>query len=301
MLAFLDMKDIQHIQRSDAGYPEVFNQLTDPPAEIFLRGQIDFLTPVQRPVVAVVGTRRADASGRRLARTVGRLLSGAGCTVVSGLALGVDAEAHSGALEGAASSPAAGKTVAVLGSGLADPTITPQQHLGLAQRILEHHGALISEYPPTYPAGKYTYPARNRLIAALCTHLVVIQAPIGSGALITVDHALTLGRSIATFPGSVFNPSWRGTNQLLKDGAEVLCEPADVLAWLGFNQQASFPFQPAGGGLEEIVLKALSTGAYTTQELIKLTQRPAAEVVQILGAAELHHHVTLTNGKWTRP
>lgn len=295
------MKNIQHVQRGDAGYPEVFNQLTDPPAQIFIAGQIDFLTPGQRPIVAVVGTRRADASGRRLARTVGRLLAGAGCTVVSGLALGIDAEAHSGALEAGAANPAAGKTVAVLGSGLADPTITPQQHFGLSQRILEHHGTLISEYPPTYPAGKYTYPARNRLIAALCTHLVVIQAPIGSGALITVDHALTLGRSIATFPGPVFNPSWRGTNQLLKDGAEVLCEASDALTWLGINQQASLPLPAGGTGLEEIVLKILTSGAYTTQELIKLTQHPAGEVIQVLGIAELHHQVTLINGKWACP
>lgn len=290
------MKEIQHFLRGRAGYPEVFNQLTDPPGEIFVRGEFDLLAPGDRPVVAVVGTRRADASGRRLARSVGRLLSAAGCTVVSGLALGIDAEAHSGALE--AAGPLAGKTVAVLGSGLADRTITPQQNFGLAQRILEHQGALISEYPPTYPAGKYTYPARNRLIAALCTHLVVIQAPIGSGALITVDHALTLGRSIATFPGPAYNPSWRGSNQLLKEGAEVLCEPADVLPWLGINQQASLPLTLAVGGPEEIVLKSVHTGAYTTQELIKLTQLPAAEVIQILGAAELQSQINLVSGKW---
>lgn len=292
------MKDIFCFKRGSSAYPEVFNQLTDPPQEVYVRGQIDLLSPSPHPMVGVVGTRRADAGGRRLARTVGRLLSQAGCTVVSGLALGIDAEAHQGALaaDGVGNGAAAGKTLAVLGNGLDERVISPQQHLNLALQIIRSGGALLSEYPPTFPAGKYTYPARNRLIAAVCTHLVVIQAPIGSGALITVDHALTLGRSIAAFPGPAYNPSWRGSNQLLKDGAEVLCEPTDALAWLGINQQASLALENRS---ESIVLKLLMGGAYTTQQLIQLSGLPSKKVIQELGEAELRGKVINLNGKWS--
>lgn len=290
------MKDIFCYKRGDLAYPEVLNQLSDPPKQVYVRGQINVLAVSDRPVVAVVGTRRADASGRRLARTVGRLLSQAGCTVVSGLALGIDAEAHQGALASSGAPDTAGKTVAVLGNGLDERVISPQQHVNLALQIIRGGGALLSEYPPTYPAGKYTYPARNRLIAALSTHLVVIQAPIGSGALITVDHALTLGRSVASFPGPAYNPSWRGSNQLLKDGAEVLCEPTDVLAWLGINQQASLALENRS---ESMVLKLLIGGAYTTQQLIQLSGLPTKKVIQELGEAELRGRVVNLNGKWS--
>lgn len=282
-------QEILHFTLESPEYPAVFRQLTDPPKEFFVRGNIDLIQSSDRPVVGIVGTRRADSSARRLARETAQLLAQTGCTVISGLAFGVDAEAHQGTLQGN------GKTVAVLGNGLDESVMSPTQHRALAKKIVEQGGALLSEYPPTYPAGKYTYPARNRLIAALCTHLVVIQAPVGSGALITVDHALSLGRSIATFPGPTLNPGWLGSNKLLKDGAEVLCEPLDALHWLGIDVQASLPLASGQG---KVVLEALKTETNTTQELIQKTALPAAELLKELSLLELSGQIELISGKW---
>lgn len=286
------MPDIHHILRGSSGYPQVFEQLTDPPPEIYIQGRIDFHKLVDRPVVGIVGTRRADSSGRKLAWTVSRLVAQAGGVVVSGLALGIDAEAHQGALE------AKGCTLAVLGNGLDDRVISPQQHLGLAKHIVKQGGALLTEYPPTHPAGKYTYPARNRLIAAVCTHLVVIQAPQGSGALITVDHALSLGRPVATFPGPVLHPGWRGSNQLLKDGAEVLCEPLQVLDWVGLRGQAKLPGVQAQSQLASCLYQALKTNTCTTQELVELSGLGVNEVIRYMSQAELDGLVQIDKGKW---
>lgn len=285
------MKTIYKFKPSQAEYAPDFLQLADPPEHIYMRGETSIFqryVKAGRPVVGVVGTRRVDPTGRRLAREVGRILGQADCLVVSGLALGVDAEAHQGALAGG------GKTVAVLGSGLEDKVITPQQHLGLAHEILRHGGALLSEYPATYPAGKYTYPARNRLIAALVSHLVVVQAPQHSGALITVDHALSLGKSISAFPGPALNPGWKGTNQLIKDGAEVLCEPEDVLPWLGLDVQAHLPLSHTTSSL----LQLLQKRPCTKQELVIELRQPASEIAAQLTQAELAGTIMNLNGKW---
>ncbi|MEK7540129.1 MAG: DNA-processing protein DprA [Patescibacteria group bacterium] len=284
------MTDISHIGRADPLFPADLWHLVDPPKELFFRGQFHLLQD-KHPLVGIVGTRRADPTGRRLSRRVGELLAQAGCTVVSGLALGIDAEAHHGALK------AGGHTVAVLGSGLADRTITPQQHLGLAQQIAAHGGLLLSEYPPTYPAGKYTYPARNRIIAALVSHLIVIQAPVGSGALITVDHALQLGKSVAAFPGPSLNAAWAGTNQLLQQGAEVLCEPEDALQWLGLTGQQALPLakNPEGHGIIELLLQE----ALSTEELVQKSGKSVAQILHELSSLELAGQVWRVAGKWT--
>lgn len=285
-----------YVARGQNNYPSILEQLSDPPKGLYIRGQIHLQALNQHPVVGVVGTRRADPTGRKLARQVGQVLAQAQCVVVSGLALGIDAEAHHGVLE------AKGKTVAVLGSGLADTAITPAQHLGLAHAILQNGGALISEYPDTYPAGKYTYPARNRIIAGLCSHLIVIQAPIGSGALITVDHALALGRSIATFPGPALHAGWQGSNQLLKDGAEVLCRPDEVLDWLGLRGQTHLPFDSANQNkknptLDKLV-SILKQAPHTTSELLELTDLSSANLLQELNKLELNGWVQLVGGRW---
>lgn len=285
------MTSISHIARTNPLFPADLWHLVDPPKELFFRGQIDLLQG-NHPLVGIVGTRRADPTGRRLSRRVGELLAQAGCTVVSGLALGIDAEAHHGALK------AGGRTVAVLGSGLADNTITPQQHLGLAQQIATHDGLLVSEYPPTYPAGKYTYPARNRIIAALVSHLIVIQAPVGSGALITVDHALQLGKSVAAFPGPSLNAAWAGTNQLLQQGAEVLCEPEDALQWLGLQGQQALPLATKleKNGIIELLLQE----GLSTEELVQKSGKSVVQVLRELSSLELAEQVSRVGGKWMK-
>lgn len=178
------------------------------------------LTSMRSPAVAIVGTRRASPEGLRIARELGRGLAAAGITVVSGMALGVDSAAHEGALEGG------GSTIAVLGCG-ADVSY-PRSKAALYRRIVAQ-GAVISEMPPGSTPRKWTFPARNRIIAALAQATIVVEAAQRSGSLITAEFAMELGREVLAVPGSV--RSWRsdGTNALIRDGATLVRDARDVL------------------------------------------------------------------------
>ncbi len=198
-------------------YPSSLSELTDPPPVLFLKGRWELLT---RPAVAIVGSRRATEVGRRAAETMGRVLAEAGVTVVSGMALGIDGAAHRGALQGW------GDTVAVLGSGFR--VIYPLPHSPLFREIGKR-GLLVSEFLPHELALPHHFPKRNRIIAALARAVVVVEAGRKSGALITVDHGLDLGREIFVTPGSVENPQSQGSNALLREGARVLPDPAGIL------------------------------------------------------------------------
>jgi DNA processing protein len=191
--------------------------LVDPPPLLFLKGKPEILL---RPAVAVVGSRKATEAGRRTGEALGRVLGRAGVPVVSGMALGIDGTAHRGALA------AGGDTVAVLGSGLDLPY--PRAHGGLFREIGKK-GLLVSEFLPSERALPHHFPKRNRILAALSRAVVVVEAGRKSGALITVDHALDLGRDIFAFPGSIENPRAAGTNALLRDGARVLTSPEAIL------------------------------------------------------------------------
>ena len=198
-------------------YPQCLLALTDPPPLLFLKGREELLTG---PAVAVVGARKATEGGRRAAEALGRVLAGAGITVVSGMARGIDGAAHRGALEGG------GKTVAVLGSGLR--VVYPPTHRALF-RDIGRRGLLVSEFLPTEPALPHHFPRRNRIIAALAQAIVVVEAGERSGALITVDHGLDLGREILAFPGSVENAQALGSNALIREGARILTCPEAIL------------------------------------------------------------------------
>lgn len=280
---------IQHIVKNSSIYPAVFYQLHDPPKEIFVRGDVELLTA--EPCIGIVGTRQADASGRQLAQETAKSLSLAGGVVVSGLAMGIDEAAHQGVVG------VQGRTIAVLGSGIDDETITPRHNLGLAQDILKHDGLLISEYPPGYPAGKYTYPARNRLIAALVSHLIVIQAPLGSGALITVDHCLQLGRQVASFPGAALNAYWRGSNEILRDGATLLCAPSDALDWIGLQAR----HQGLSQAPEHLIplLQIVQQQPCSVSVLVEQLKQPTQIVLRLLTQAEMQGLVRCMGGKWS--
>lgn len=222
LLAVCQSKDIALIPLGAPDYPPELLALVDPPSVLFFRGDRAQLT---RRRVAVVGSRRSTASGRRIAERMGRDLSRAGVAVVSGLALGIDGAAHRGALEGS------GGTVAVLGSGPDRPQ--PTAHRALYGRILER-GLVVSEFPPGEAARPYHFPRRNRVLAGLASAVVVIEAGERSGALITVDHALDLGIDVFAVPGSVESPQSCGTNALIRDGAQVATSAGDVLSGLGW-------------------------------------------------------------------
>lgn len=206
------------VGRGLPGYPPRVAQLADPPPILFLLGEMGLL---DRPVVTVVGTRRATGAGRRFAWELGRVVSGAGVPVASGLALGIDAAAHRGALEGP------GSTIAVLGSPL--DRAHPRSHRRLQARIVREGGLLISEFLPGEEVRPHHFPRRNRILAALPVAVAVVEAGVPSGAMITADMGGDMGRRVYTVPGAVDYPQSRGTNELLKDGGVPLTRPGDLI------------------------------------------------------------------------
>ena len=199
----------------DREYPERLRHLSDPPALLFCRGDLGLLSA---PAVTVVGSRRSTEYGRRVAERLAAQLAGRGIVVVSGLALGIDGAAHRGALE------FGGDTIAVLGSGV--DVIQPSSHRALGLRIVRE-GLLLSEFLPGEPARAHHFPRRNRILAALGAVVVVVEAGERSGAFITVEHALDLGRDVYAVPGPIDAPHSRGCNALLQQGAHVVTSAMD--------------------------------------------------------------------------
>jgi DNA processing protein len=215
-------------------YPSRLLHLVDPPPVLYLVGDAGRLTDRQ---VAVVGSRSATPYGRRVARDLGRDLARAGLTVTSGMALGIDAEAHRGAIE------AGGVSVAVLGSG--PERAQPRRHVRL-YRALRERGAVASEHPPGTPALGHHFPARNRLLAALAEAVVVVEAAERSGALITAREAAELGREVMAVPGPIDAATSRGTNALIRDGGTPVLGARSVLDALGIEDDPAKP--TAAGG-----------------------------------------------------
>ena len=262
------------LRSGDAGYPERLGDLPDPPRTLWARGDLSLL---DRTCVAIVGTRRATVYGERVARELARVLAGAGATIVSGLARGIDGCAHQGALD------ADGATVAVLGTGL--DVVFPRGHARLQQTIAER-GLLLSELEPANAAHGGSFPRRNRIIAALASVTVVVEAGVKSGALITASYALELGRSVAAVPGPIDVPQARGSNELLRDGAIVIAAMADALALAGLTapiRVADLPEQ----GAERRLWDALGLGAADLDTLCTRAALPAHQGMAAVSALEL--------------
>jgi len=206
---------------TSAAYPARLRRLDDAPPLLLVQGDPDVL---RRRCVALVGGRAATAAGNRLAQEIARTLAGAGVCVVSGLARGIDARAHAGALA------CRGPTIAVQARG--PEGVYPREHTALAAQI-RRFGALLTEFPPFTAPRPAHFPLRNRIISGLSDAVVVVEARVRSGSLITARHALDQGVDVMAVPGPVGAAANRGTNELIRDGAAVVLEPADVLGALG--------------------------------------------------------------------
>jgi DNA processing protein len=261
-------------RRGERGYPPLLQELYDPPERLFVRGG-----PVESlagPAVAVVGARSCSAYGTQVARNLARELAAAGVVVVSGLARGIDGEAHRGALEGG------GPTVAVLGCGI--DRDYPRRHAELARRICER-GAVVSEYPPGIEPAPWRFPARNRIIAGLALATVVVEARERSGALITADFALELGRDVFAVPGEITAALSAGTNDLLRQGAAPLLSAGDVLDAIGVERTvaARAPVSEAA----ERLLPLLTDTSRDADELVRLSGQKSGHVAAALVELEL--------------
>lgn len=221
--ASLASRGFRFLARSDPAFPPLVHAIHDPPMGLFLRGTAPPAL-LARPAVAIVGARASSAYGAQIARMLGRDLTAAGLVVVSGLARGVDGEAHRGALE------SGGPTVAVLGCGI--DRDYPAAHAGLTARIAER-GLVVSEYAPGVEPAPWRFPARNRIISGLASATVVVEARERSGALITADFALEEGREVFAVPGEITSALSAGTNALLRLGATPLTGVDDVLQTFG--------------------------------------------------------------------
>jgi DNA processing protein len=223
------------IRWTDHEYPANLRQIADPPPYFLLRGTLAATDP---KFVAVVGARAASDAGRRMARRLGLELAAQGYTVVSGLARGIDCEAHQGALDGR------GKTVAVMGCGI--DIIYPPEHKKIAEAMIENGGGLISELPLGTPPMPENFPSRNRLISGLCLGVVVVEAAEKSGSLITARMALEQDRQVFAVPGSPLTGKTRGSNRLLKEGARLVECVEDVIEELApqLAGQTSIPAGP---------------------------------------------------------
>jgi DNA processing protein len=264
------------IERGDARYPAELDDLQEnAPPFLWMRGPIDILGVTPR--VAVVGTRRATPYGQRVTREIVGSLVRAGACIVSGLARGIDGTAHRTALE------LSGATIAVLGTGL-DVTF-PLAHRDL-QRAIATRGLLVTELEHGDHGMKFTFPHRNRIIAALAGLTIVVEAPEQSGALDTASRALDLGRDVAAIPGPIDQPQSMGANKLIRDGAVMITSAEDALALVGLTAPPRTPRVPPEGD-EGRVWTALAGGPLDMDSLCHHSGLPAAQCMAAVTRLEI--------------
>ncbi|MFL5921671.1 MAG: DNA-processing protein DprA [Gaiellaceae bacterium] len=282
--AALARSNLRFVGRGEPIYPPLLQELHDPPPGLFLggAGEAELLW---RPAVAVVGARACSPYGSQVARLLARELAAAGVVVISGLARGVDGEAHRGALE------AGGLTVAVLGCGI--DRYYPAAHTQLAARICER-GLVVSEYAPGVEPAPWRFPARNRVIAGLAAATVVVEARERSGALITADFALETGREVFAVPGEITSALSSGTNALLCLGATPLTSARHILESLGIEAPDAPPLELDEDATR--VLEVLAEAAAGADDLVRGTGLDAAAVATALAELELAGAVTEAEG-----
>ncbi|MBI5306271.1 DNA-protecting protein DprA [Candidatus Wolfebacteria bacterium] len=219
------MPIINIIKKSDKTFPFLLKQISNPPEKLYILENLPEDPPNGGPKIAIVGTRKATDFGRRFAKNLAEKLSGLGVIIVSGLAMGIDTAAHEGAVS------AGGKTIAVLANGL--DSIYPRQNKNLAEKILEFGGTIVSEYEPGKPALEHQFLERNRIVSGLSVATIVIEAPERSGSLVTARLAAEQGREVFVAPGPINHPNYKGSHQLIRDGARLISSIEDIMEDLG--------------------------------------------------------------------
>lgn len=284
------MSAIQSFAKKHKQYPELLKHVYKPPGRLYRLGEI----PTGR-FLAVVGTRRPTSYGREVAYSFTYELAQAGFVIVSGLAHGIDAIAHQAALD------AGGQTIAVLGCGL--DVVYPAQNRRLAKDILKQGGALLSEYPPGTPPLKHHFPARNRIIAGLSEGIVVPEADVRSGSLITARLALEEGRTVMAVPGSILSQRSDGTNNLIKAGALAVTDVSDICVGLGYEPpiKTDRAEELLPDGMAGVVLKALAQAPLTTDALVESTTGDVSSLLAALHTLEVTGHIRSLGGSaWVR-
>ncbi|HZX17306.1 MAG TPA: DNA-processing protein DprA [Pseudomonas sp.] len=287
-LAWLDASSHHLLMWDDAIYPGLLAELNDAPPLLFVAGDPALL---ERPQLAMVGSRRASRPGLDTAHSFARSLAGGGFVITSGLALGIDGAAHQGALD------AGGKTVAVLGTGL--QCLYPARHKKLAADIVARGGALVSELPLDSPPQASNFPRRNRIISGLSVGVLVVEASPSSGSLITARLAAEQGREVYAIPGSIHHPGARGCHQLIREGATLVESIEDILQALrGWQAQPPASTVRTPELLNHPLLTLLHAAPHSSEALVIASGLPLAEVLAALTELELDGRVACENGRW---
>lgn len=288
----LEQANIRFLTITDADYPALLRELPDPPVFLYAQGDLSLCAC---PSVALVGTREMTKYGRRVTELLTTDIAEAGMVTVSGLAHGVDTVVAEETLR------VGGRHIAVLGHGLS--VIYPAKNAELAKDIVAKGGLILSEFPLDYPAGQYTFPARNRLIAGLSRGTVVCEAPAKSGALITAEFALEQGREVFAVPGPITELTYEGCNRLITRGqAKLVTNAADVLEELGVvvSQKKERAFE-SDDPIQKAVWKALSQIPMTADDLVQELRADPPAVGVALTMMELAGAVrSVDGGKWVR-
>lgn len=290
-LAWAEQEDCRLLLIDDSGYPALLRQIHDAPPLLFVRGDPAVL---QHPQLAMVGSRNPSMIGRETARDFARTLAASGMTVTSGLAMGIDAASHQGALDGN------GQTVAVFGTGL--DRVYPAKNRGIAHAIVESGGVLISEYPPGTEPKPANFPRRNRIISGLSLGTLVVEAALRSGSLISARFAMEQGREVFAIPGSIHNPLARGCHRLIRQGAKLVESAQDILEELAPQLRAILQeteTSEVAAGLDDeykMLLACLGDGTSSVDQLVQRSGLTADAVSSMLLMLELQGHVVSTAG-----
>lgn len=288
--AKLEKENIRMITINDPDYPFLLREIPNPPYILYARGQLKMNN---HKLLAIVGSRKYTSYGSQVTQSFARDLSGAGITIVSGLAIGIDSYAHRGALE------KEGKTIAVLGNGLDSASIYPKVNFNLSRQIEDEGGLLLSEYPVGTSAGPLTFPARNRIIAGLTLGTLIVEAGQQSGALITAQLALDYNREVFSVPGSIFSAASFGTNDLIKKGAKLIIGTSDVLEELNINLEKSKIISPKipENETEKILLEILNSDPIHIDIISKISKLKTFEVNSALSIMEIKGWVKNIGGQ----
>jgi DNA processing protein len=283
---------VNSLKPNDPSFPEVLKHISKPPKQLFWTGN-NPVNWLDLPKVSIVGSRKISPYGKLVTNRLSTELSNAGIVIISGLAFGVDAEAHNAAIN------AGGLTVAVLPTSLDNVQPASNQHL--ARKILETGGTLITEYSSSSPITKANFIERNRIVSGLCDALLITEAAVNSGSLHTARFALEQGKTVMAVPGNITSPTSEGCNNLIKSGAIPVTNAEDIFFALNINpakQKESRIFR--GSPEEEKILALIKDGVQVQEDLALATNLDGAAIGSVLTMLEINGHIrSLGAGQWS--
>lgn len=286
MERFLNNFPIQEIGVADSNFPKALKSLPGMPEVLYFRGNVKILN---EKCFAIVGTRKPTDYGKSVTLSFSNSLAESSLTIVSGLALGIDSLAHQCAIDKNS------LTIGVLGSGLDEKCFYPAENLKLAKQILEKNGCLISEYPPDTKGALYTFPQRNRIITGLSIGVLVVEAKIKSGALITAGYAKQYKKPVFAIPNSIYTQTSKGCNFLIKNGARLVESSNEILEILGIKQKAEAQ-NLFGTSQEKIIAEVLKNGPLHIDAIIEKTKMPSQAISGIICIMELENKIKNLGG-----